>query len=212
MFGLKLRALIQSFVTTALTLGVATTFAVTAAPVGAATLVSLGNVSVDETGAFDARTFMGSPVIAKLDWAVGGDGDKEVSGLWSGLDISNFSVEFSNFDMTTPDDDPKTVTFSFDLSSILFDPPGTDTLGVRYITLKTGQTDQGWQFVDDFGDPTAVSVFSGELTVTGQAISHITFWDTGLSPSAIPLPAGGLLLITALGGLGIASRRPRKAS
>jgi len=211
MLGLEFKKTILPMAAT-LVLGVVTTFAVTVAPVGAATLVSMGNVNVNETGPFDDRTFMGSPVIAKFDWAVGDTGAEEFSGLWP-VGSANFDlVEFSNFDMTSPDDDPKTVKFSFDLSSILHSPPGTDTLGVKYITLKTGQTDQAWKFENSLGETTAVSVFSGELTSAGQAISHITFWDTGVPATPIPLPAGGLLLITALGGLGFAARSRRKAA
>lgn len=41
------------------------------------------------------------------------------------------------------------------------------------------------------------------------ALSHVSLYTT---PAPIPLPAGGLLLITALGGLGIAARRRRKSS
>lgn len=50
----------------------------------------------------------------------------------------------------------------------------------------------------------------GEWSVNlQQALSHVSLYGT---PAAIPLPAGGLLLITALGGLGIAARRRRKAT
>ena len=41
------------------------------------------------------------------------------------------------------------------------------------------------------------------------ALSHVSLYTT---PAPIPVPAAGLLLITALGGLGVAARRRRKAS
>lgn len=41
------------------------------------------------------------------------------------------------------------------------------------------------------------------------ALSHVSLYTT---PAPIPVPAAGLLLITALGGLGFAARRRRKAS
>jgi hypothetical protein len=173
----------------------------------AATLVAIDPpFTVNETGPFNSRTFMGSPAIAKFDWKVGDTGDVDVTTLWP-VSEDDFSVMFSDFDKSDPNDDPKTVTFSFDLSSILFDPSGDETLGIRYITLKTGLTDQAWRFVDEFGETTAVSVFSGSLTVTGQAISHITFWDTGVPPGVIPLPAAGWLLLTGMGGLALLRRR-----
>jgi hypothetical protein len=40
-------------------------------------------------------------------------------------------------------------------------------------------------------------------------ISHVTFFGKELA--AVPLPAGGILLITALGGLGFTARRRRKS-
>ena len=39
--------------------------------------------------------------------------------------------------------------------------------------------------------------------------SHLSIY--GSPAAAIPLPAGGILLLTALGGLGVAARRRRKA-
>lgn len=41
------------------------------------------------------------------------------------------------------------------------------------------------------------------------ALSHVSLYTT---PAPIPVPAAGLLLITALGGLGLAARRRRKAA
>lgn len=50
----------------------------------------------------------------------------------------------------------------------------------------------------------------GEWSVNlQQGLSHVSLYG---SPAPIPVPAAGILLITALGGLGIAARRRRKSS
>lgn len=51
-----------------------------------------------------------------------------------------------------------------------------------------------------------------DLVVDGNRETSIVFEGGVVPPAVIPLPAGGLLLITALGGLGFASRRRRKAA
>lgn len=54
-----------------------------------------------------------------------------------------------------------------------------------------------WKSVDDQGE------------LRKNALSHVTLYGT---PAPIPVPAAGLLLLTALGGLGVAARRRRKAA
>jgi hypothetical protein len=54
-----------------------------------------------------------------------------------------------------------------------------------------------------------INTLAGRWT-SGKDLSHASVWYSG-TPAAIPLPATGLLLIGALGGLGLARRR-RKAA
>lgn len=78
---------------------------------------------------------------------------------------------------------------------LLFKGGGNDLANWSAIRLPTTPLDIDWKIVD---------------TGPGsRALSHVTIYG---SPSPIPLPAAGWLLITALGGLGIAARRRRKAS
>ena len=45
-----------------------------------------------------------------------------------------------------------------------------------------------------------------------SGLSHLTFYDSVPPTVVVPVPAAGILLITALGGLGVAARRRRKSS
>ncbi|NNF25175.1 MAG: VPLPA-CTERM sorting domain-containing protein [Rhodobacteraceae bacterium] len=85
----------------------------------------------------------------------------------------------------------------------------TEPVGPHYIVLKAGQpqNDGGWAVYEL--DPT--EVFGG-LWDTGdlddKAISHISWYNTGIPP--IPLPAAAWLLIAGLGTL-VAVRRKKRA-
>lgn len=59
------------------------------------------------------------------------------------------------------------------------------------------------------GEWSTQALFVGKNNNNNPTLSHVSLYTT---PSPIPLPAAGWLLITALGGLGIAARRRRKAS
>ena len=87
-----------------------------------------------------------------------------------------------------------------------FAPTGDETLTPHYMVLKSGGGTDGSVY-DISGLTTgAWSTFDH---LDGKAISHISFFNTGIPE--IPLPAAGFLLIGALGGMGVASRR-RKAA
>jgi len=61
-------------------------------------------------------------------------------------------------------------------------------------------------------DGASAASFSGTWSVAWSNTNDISHLSVYGNPSPIPLPAGGLLLITALGGLGFAARRRRKSS
>lgn len=63
----------------------------------------------------------------------------------------------------------------------------------------------------NFGDPMSVGIYTTALTFTAGASNdnqgYADFALAGIDVAPIPLPAGGLLLLGALGGLGFARRR-----
>jgi len=175
-----------------------------------------------------------SPVIAKYEFDDDGElvektddnGDPlpnpEInSSLYSSVDGGEFGWTFASSSSTSSG------SWSYE--------PGVDDPGVKYWAAKGGNffnlfwtvnetaTEGGGACTGD--NLYTLACLSEALTVTsgdyvtpinsqnGQnfGLSHLTFYNSE-PPVVIPLPAGGLLLITALGGLGIAARRRRKAA
>lgn len=95
-----------------------------------------------------------------------------------------------------------------------FTDPGTD--GAYAILFKFGKPDlsESWFAIKVAGGLAAFNILwesideNGDLR-KGQELSHVSLYG---SPAMIPVPAAGILLITALGGLGVAARRRRKSS
>jgi hypothetical protein len=76
---------------------------------------------------------------------------------------------------------------------------GGETLVPKYLVLKAGNEFGLW-------DITGFSSGTWDTTVfTKSAISHISFYDTGI----VPLPAAAWLLLSGMGALGLAARRRR---
>lgn len=73
------------------------------------------------------------------------------------------------------------------------------------ITLKAGKG-----FAAFLLDLSATDPLTGTWT-SSKDLSHASIYYRG-TVSAIPLPAGGLLLLTGLGGIGLAARRRRRAT
>lgn len=116
------------------------------------------------------------------------DGASSVTGLFGYTDWTSF------ISVDTVPGDQKTGTFLV----------GDNNYGMVAVLLKSSNTFAAYLFE---------SGFEGELeffTANDKGLSNYVV--AGRMPSPIPLPAGGILLITALGGLGFAARRRRKSS
>lgn len=158
-----------------------------------------------------------SPLIAKFNFGangpiLSGDEGPEINPDFSTITGNEFSFGDPT---TTGSDSSGTATYT----------PGNGDPIWRYLVAKSSTTSRMFWVVDELTncsegdastnytkacllDATPLTSFNWS-TATGQGISHISFYDTGATP--IPVPAAGLLLITALGGLGFAARR-RKAA
>jgi len=81
---------------------------------------------------------------------------------------------------------------------------GSNTLLPKYIALKAGTNYSVWDIGGlSFGDWSTVE------TLGSKGISHISFYDSYTAP--VPLPAAGLLLVGAVGGLAALRRRKARA-
>ena len=122
--------------------------------------------------------------------------------------------EFSFFDILTSEGEVEGASFNYTL--------GTDDPGITgFAVFSAGDflLYDSSEFTFDSG------VFSGSFTTAGlgnnpnnptPGLSHITFFDTaapdgpgngGETPAPIPLPAGGLLMLTGLAGLAAVRRK-----
>lgn len=81
------------------------------------------------------------------------------------------------------------------------------TLTNAFLALKSGNGQLDPDFAL-FSIPDGILSGSWSIAAGSQSLSHISLYGT-LVPATIPLPAAGFLLIGALGGLGLASRRRR---
>lgn len=172
----------------------------------AATNGNPGNQCDTGTGpGFEECTWMGSPSIIKFNF--GGSWDVNPAEAGPGWDIdpsdgptltdvnpdpllvtyalNGFTVTFSN-----TASQPRSVSWTYDNSGSL----------VTYWHIKYGGQNQ-WRIL---GDGTPVSSGSWADTEFQQAISHITFFDSG-----VPVPEPGSIALLALGlaGLGVSLRR-----
>lgn len=154
-------------------------------------------------GGFSNCTLNGSPVIIKFN------DDFTVDNVNSSFP-SVTGAEFSFSNLVTKGSELIGLDWSYAL--------GAGDPGLTAVALAAGGS---WAWTSSF---TFVSgVYSGTLSTLAaglvnrqgkpQGISHITFFDTAVPPPPppppppIPLPAGGLLLLSALGGLAVARRR-----
>lgn len=103
-----------------------------------------------------------------------------------------------------------TTTGSTSGSFSIFVPTGfTLTNAVLGFKSGEGQLDPDWAaFLLPLGVLSGSWAIDNSAATGNQALSHANLYGT-LVPSVIPLPAGGLLLISALGGLAMLRRRKK---
>lgn len=140
----------------------------------------------------------GTPALAKCDQEAEGVTSATSCTVW---EDGGAPGDYSNaFSLTYQSES------SFDWA---FDPTlvsGTDAvLYPALIAVKAG--DAYATFTVGVGDLFGSASLDGILT---SAISHVSFYDTGVPPNVIPLPAGVWLLLGGLGGMA-ALRRKRAA-
>lgn len=158
--------------------------------VSAASAVTVSYVSAANEcgeGGFDACTYDGSPTIIKF----GGRGFSldEINGLFPSIDGSEFE-----FTVTEKKDGVEPIAGTWKYT------PGAGDPAITAYAVKAGK---GYNLFTNLTPDEALG--GGWYTPDRKGISHITFFDTGMSP--VPLPAGGLLLLGALGALGLMRRR-----
>ena len=128
--------------------------------------------------------------------------------IWGGVAHRTTTTYQDNWTMDFGSDVYKGV-FSWQPVSELFDASLTVGGGLPYIITTT---------VNALGDSFSIGNLTGLVTFSLDAtygpLSHnpdqVATWD--LQVSQVPIPAGGLLLLTAMGGLGFARRRKQKSA
>lgn len=141
-------------------------------------------------GGFSACTVLGdpdgSPTIVKFDGAL------KVSEVSSGFP----SITGDEFKFTVTETKGKTEAIAGTWS---YTPTGKDPK-ITAFAVKAGP---GYYLYTDLTADEALGM--SWATPDRKGLSHITFFDTGMA--AVPVPAGGVLLLSALGAFGFLRRR-----
>ena len=144
-------------------------------------------------GGFDSCTLFGSPTIAKYNYK---------NGVADAIELNNTvfpSIDGTEFSVSLATNGSGTWSYS---------PSAPDPAVVTSFVVKAGPGYSIYQWDNSSG--TDFTNISWDTSTLGDsALSHITFFDTGVSE--VPLPAAGFLLVGALGSLA-GLRRRRKAA
>ncbi|MBV7379807.1 VPLPA-CTERM sorting domain-containing protein [Maritimibacter dapengensis] len=141
-------------------------------------------------GGFSACTLLGDP-----------DGSPTIVKFGASLTLSEVSTRFPSI---TGDEFKFKVTETKNGSEIIagswtYTPTGSDPK-ITAFAVKAGN---GYYLYTDLTADEALGM--SWVTPERKGVSHITFFDTGMS--AVPVPAGGVLLLSALGAFGFLRRR-----
>ena len=175
-------------------LGAVLAAAMTVGMTGAASAATVFVGSFDGNDPFPGP-LNGSPALAKCDEGAEGVVSPTACSNWAD---GNAEGDYSNaFDLTYNDD------FSFDWSFDASQVTGTaNVLAPIWIAVKAGANYLVYQI-------TGGDIF-GSVDISGvdkNAISHVSFYDTGVPD--IPLPAAVWLMGAGLAGLGFAGRKKK---
>ena len=158
-----------------------------------------GDGPIESGDGFDCNIVIGddirSPVIAKVDEPEGTELNTTA--------FPNLTDDMISVDWVYDDNDSTVAELLYDTTGY---GDGLFGIDVTHVSVKYGNSYDLWAI----NEPFFLGSFNVDYTAAQNAISHVTLWD---SPAPIPLPAAGWLLLTALGGFGVAGlRRRRKAA
>jgi hypothetical protein len=145
-------------------------------------------------GGFSSCSLNGSPSIFKMNF----DGSTDKNTSFASITGSEFTFAYS--------DGNRIADWTYTL--------GANDPGLTAVVVKAGSawafTTDGWSFANGVYTGQVSTKDAGLVNINngkGRKISHITFFDTAVSP--VPLPAAGWMLLAGLGGIAAMKRRKK---
>lgn len=172
-------------------LAVAATVAVTMA--GAAGAATVYSSTVAGNDPFPGP-LMGSPSLAKCDMEAEGNVDKLCDDWEDGASAGDYSTAFS-------------LTYTSETAFDWVFTPGNVIGELLYPTKIAVKAGPRYHIYDVALGDTSGSADIFADSGFGNAISHVSFYDTGLG--VIPLPAAGWMLLAGIGGMAALRRRKK---